>query len=206
MATKQAMKYKEQGNAAFKAGDTKKAIEFYTYATGLVTYMLLDCLFCIVDQNSPVLEMEPNNPIFYTNRATAYHKVTVCSLWVVRARMYNSVIVIFCAKMGNYEKALRDATKAVAKDSTWAKGFYRQGLAIEELAKKKVEGHTLDAATACYKQAWDAAPSDKNYEQCYKQCKVAANAGKSKAELFKLSGNELFKAGKQEEAIKHYTK
>lgn len=160
MATNQALKYKEQGNAAFKAGDTKKAIEFYTYAT----------------------EMDPNNPIFYTNRATAYHK------------------------MGNFEKALRDATKAVKKDSTWAKGYYRQGLAIEELAKSKTEGHTLDAAAACYKKAWEAAPSDKNYEQCYKQCIAAANADKSKAELLKLSGNELFKAGKQEEAIKHYTK
>lgn len=84
MATKQANKYKEQGNAAFKVGDHSKAIEYYTYAT----------------------ELDPKNPIFFTNRSTAYFK------------------------MEKYAKSLRDANKAIKLDQNWAKGYYRKGMVL----------------------------------------------------------------------------
>jgi tetratricopeptide (TPR) repeat protein len=53
--SKQALKYKERGNAEFKKGNHGKAIEYYTYAT----------------------ELDPSNHIFFTNRATAYFKMGV---------------------------------------------------------------------------------------------------------------------------------
>jgi len=84
MATKQATKWKEKGNAAFKQGDHAKAIEYYTYAT----------------------EMDPKNPIFFTNRSTAYFK------------------------MEKYDKSLRDANKAIKLDAKWPKGYYRKGMVL----------------------------------------------------------------------------
>lgn len=51
--SKQALKWKEKGNAEFKKGNHGKAIEYYTYAT----------------------ELDPKNHIFFTNRATAYFKM-----------------------------------------------------------------------------------------------------------------------------------
>ena len=145
--------------------------------------------------------MDPNNPIFYTNRATAYHKVYLCCSSL--AQWYHAPSVV---QMGDFAKALRDSTKSVTKDSSWAKGYYRQGLAIQEMAKQKVEGMTLDGALACFKKACEAKPSDKGFEEAYNLCKKAAMVGKSQAELFKMEGNEFFKIGKQDDAIKCYTK
>jgi len=89
MATKQALKYKEKGNAAFKEGNHGKAIEYYTYAT----------------------ELDPKNPVFFTNRSTAYFK------------------------MKKFEKSLRDANKAIKCDPKWAKGYYRKGVVLMEMDK-----------------------------------------------------------------------
>jgi len=101
MATKQALDWKDKGNTAFKAGDHAKAIEYYTYAT----------------------ELDPNNPVFYTNRSNAYYL------------------------MKNYDKSERDARKAIKADSSWAKGQYRLGMAL--MAKDNAK-EALDAFTkAC---------------------------------------------------------
>lgn len=51
--SKQAMKYKELGNAEFKKGNMQAAIENYCFA----------------------VEIDPRNPIFRTNRAAAYEKI-----------------------------------------------------------------------------------------------------------------------------------
>jgi len=100
MATKQAQKYKEEGNKAFKAGDHGKAIEYYTYAT----------------------ELDPKNPIFFTNRSTAYFK------------------------MKKWDKSLRDANKAIVCDSKWAKGYYRKGMVLMEMEKHKEALEALEKA------------------------------------------------------------
>jgi len=89
MATTEAMKYKDLGNEEFKKGNMGKAIEYYTYAT----------------------EMDPNNPIFFTNRAAAY------------------------AHMGKWDKSLRDADKSVKLNPSWEKGFWRKGNAHMELGQ-----------------------------------------------------------------------
>lgn len=101
MATKQATKYKEQGNKAFKEGDHAKAIEYYTYAT----------------------ELDPKNPIFFTNRSTAYFK------------------------MKKFDKSLRDANKAIKCDPKWAKGFYRKGMVLLETEKYKDALEALEVAS-----------------------------------------------------------
>jgi len=153
MATKQATKYKEQGNAAFKAGDHAKAIEYYTYAT----------------------ELDPKNPIFFTNRSTAYFK------------------------MKKYEKSLRDANKAIKLDKSWAKGYYRKGLALMEI------GNYKDALTEL-KQAEKLNPDSVSFSQAVITCKTHFMKGMSGGEIIKMEANQLFKDGKIEDAIKMYTK
>lgn len=54
----EAEKYKDKGNAEFKAGNHGKAIEYYTYAT----------------------EMDPKNYIYFTNRLVAFHGPTSQSI------------------------------------------------------------------------------------------------------------------------------
>jgi len=100
MATKQALKYKEKGNAEFKLGNHGKAIEYYTYAT----------------------ELDPKNPVFFTNRSTAYFK------------------------MKKYEKSLRDANKAIKCDPKWAKGYYRKGVVLMEMNNYEEALKDLDQA------------------------------------------------------------
>jgi stress-induced-phosphoprotein 1 len=97
--SKQALKYKEQGNAEFKKGNHAKAIEYYTYAT----------------------ELDPNNHIFFSNRATAYFT------------------------MGNYEKSLRDSNKAITKNVQWWKGHHKK---IECLLKLNRPTEAQEAAVA----------------------------------------------------------
>lgn len=101
MATKQATKYKLQGNEAFKAGNHAKAIEYYTYAT----------------------ELDPKNPIFFTNRSTAYFK------------------------MEKFDKSLRDANKAIKCDPRWAKGYYRKGVVLMRLDQHKEALPELEKAS-----------------------------------------------------------
>lgn len=153
MATNQAMKYKEKGNAFFKKGDMQQAIENYTYAC----------------------ELDPNNCIFYTNRATAY------------------------AKMGKWDKVLRDASKSVKLNSKWEKGYYRQGtayMALEQYAE----------AVKAFEGATDLQPSNETFKAELAKAKRAIMKGKSSAEIAKMEGNEYFKAGKGEAAIKAYTR
>jgi tetratricopeptide (TPR) repeat protein len=90
-----------KGNAAFKAGDHGKAIEYYTYAT----------------------EMDPKNPIFYTNRSFAY------------------------SKMGKWDKSLRDANKSIKLKADWAKGHWRAGVALTNLGRLEEAMNALAQCT-----------------------------------------------------------
>lgn len=99
---KQAEKYKELGNEEFRKGDHAKAIEYYTYAT----------------------EMDPKNPVYFTNRSMCYFK------------------------MKEYEKSLRDARKAISINPNWAKGYCRSGTALLELGNFKEALADLEKAAA----------------------------------------------------------
>lgn len=152
MATKQATKYKEMGNKEFKAGNHSKAIEYYTYAT----------------------ELDPNNPIFYTNRSTAYFK------------------------MEKYDKSLRDANKAIKKDSTWAKGYYRRGLCYRQKEDFK-------SAVEDFKKAVKLKPDNVTFKNMLNQTTKILKKGMSAGEITKGEGNVFFKAGNIPKAIEKFT-
>jgi tetratricopeptide (TPR) repeat protein len=154
MATKQAQRYKELGNIAFKKGDHQTAIENYTYAT----------------------ECDPNNPVFFTNRSTAYYK------------------------MEKYDKSLRDADKAIKKDKTWAKGHYRRAMVLFHQHKKYVE------ALKSFETAIKLKPKDVTFKNEEAKCKAAYYKTVSQAELTKMEANKLFKKGSIDEAIILYSR
>lgn len=151
MATKQAEAYKLKGNAAFKKGDHALAIEMYTYAT----------------------ELDPNNPVFFTNRSNAYYL------------------------MKNWAKSERDARKAIKASASWEKGHYRLGMAL--LAQDNAKD-ALDA----FKKACDIAPSNATFSKALAEAKASMMKGMTAAAVLKLEGNEAFKAGRIEEAVKIY--
>lgn len=115
MATvnKQAEAYKEKGNDEFRKGDFAKAIENYTYAT----------------------EMDPKNPVYFTNRSMCYFK------------------------MGEHAKSLRDAEKSIKLNNNWVKGYYRAGMAqvemgqFKEAVKSLEQAAAMEPATAAYSEA-----------------------------------------------------
>lgn len=150
--SKEAENYKNKGNEEFKKGNHGKAIEYYTYAT----------------------EMDPNNPVFYTNRSNAYFK------------------------MKKYDKSLRDAKKSIACDAKWAKGHYRAGLVYMETEQPQ-------EALKCFQIAADLQPDMPAFKSAIAGAKAAFMKGMSKAEILKTQGNEEFKAGQGEQAIKTYT-
>jgi tetratricopeptide (TPR) repeat protein len=110
---KQAEAYKEKGNEEFRNGDFAKAIENYTYAT----------------------EMDPKNPVYFTNRSMCYFK------------------------MGEHAKSLRDAEKSIKLNNNWVKGYYRAGMAelelghFKEAVKYLKQAADMEPETAAYSQA-----------------------------------------------------
>lgn len=75
MSNPSAEQWKNNGNAAFQKGNNAEAIKCYSKA----------------------VELDPNNHVYYTNRATAY------------------------ASAQDWEKALTDADKAVSLKNDWVK-------------------------------------------------------------------------------------
>lgn len=80
---------KDQGNQAFQAGSVQLAINFFTQA----------------------IDLDPDNHVFYSNRAAAYMKADSKS------------------------KALHDAEKCVELAPTWSKGYSRLGAAQQSLKR-----------------------------------------------------------------------
>lgn len=80
---------KDQGNQAFQAGDVQQAINFFTQA----------------------IDLDPDNHVYYSNRAAAYMKADSKS------------------------KALHDAEKCVELAPTWSKGYSRLGAAQQSLKR-----------------------------------------------------------------------
>lgn len=101
-------------------------------------------------------------------------------------------------KMKIFEKSLRDAAKSVKLNPKWSKGHYRMGLAMLELNQPQ------DALKA-FQEAVNLEGDNKTYVQAVAQAKAAFMKDMSQAEILKTDGNDNFKAGKIEEAIKAYT-
>jgi len=115
-------------------------------------------------------ECDPKNAIFYNNRANCYHK------------------------MGKYDKALRDATKAVELNSGYEKAWFRKAAAEVELKQWP------DAAES-YNHLLSLKPEEKAYKDGLKDVQKHI----PKAENCKLNGNNSFKKGKIDDAVKQYT-
>jgi len=115
-------------------------------------------------------ECDPKNAIFYNNRANCYHK------------------------MCKYDKALRDATKAVELNSGYEKAWFRKAAAEVEL-KQWTE------AAESFNHLLSLKPDEKAYKDGLKDVQKHI----PKAENCKLNGNAAFKKGKIDEAVKFYT-
>jgi small glutamine-rich tetratricopeptide repeat-containing protein alpha len=87
--TQQAEKYKTEGNDKMQAKKYEEAIQCYTKA----------------------IELAPNNPIYYGNRAAAY------------------------SHMGRHLQAIEDCKKAIALDPKYVKAYSRLGLAYFSMGK-----------------------------------------------------------------------
>jgi len=101
-------------------------------------------------------------------------------------------------KMKNFEKSLRDATKSAKLDPKWPKGHYRMGLALLELDKPQ-------EALKSFQTAVDLDPKNQTYVSEVARAKGAFMKGMSQAEILKTDGNEKFKGGNIDDAIKLYT-
>lgn len=152
MSSKQAENMKEKGNEEFKKGNYEKAIEFYTYAT----------------------EMDPNNHVFYTNRAMCY------------------------AAMKKWDKSLRDAETSIKYKKDWEKGHYRRGMALQNLGR-------LQEAVQAFQECVKLSPQTADFAKALDAAKKEMFKGMNESEILKLEGNELFKTGKIDDAIKKYT-
>lgn len=101
-------------------------------------------------------------------------------------------------KMEIYDKSLRDALKSVSLDSKWSKGHYRAGLAYMELKQPQ-------EALKSFEIAVNLEPSNDTYIQEVARAKAFFMKGMSQGEILKTQGNEKFKIGQIDEAIKLYT-
>jgi len=115
-------------------------------------------------------ECDPKNAIFFNNRSNCYHK------------------------MGKFDKALRDATKAVELNSGYEKAWFRKAAAEVELKQY------VDAADS-YNHLLSLKPEEKQYKDGLKDVQKHI----PKAENCKLTGNANFKKGKIDDALKAYT-
>lgn len=97
-----------------------------------------------------------------------------------------------------YDKSLRDADKALKIKSDWEKGHWRRANALLQLKQ-------LDQAYKSFQECVKLVPSNQTFIKGLAGCKKEFFKDKSEAEILKMDGNELFKAGKGEDAIKKYT-
>jgi len=100
--------------------------------------------------------------------------------------------------MSKWDKSLRDADKSIKLNPSWEKGYWRKGNAHYELGQYT---EALDA----YKQAADLDPANTTYKELMAKAKKATMKDKSEAEILKMQGNDEFKKGNIESAIKIYT-
>ena len=116
------MAFKDQGNAAFKAGDTEAAIELYSRA----------------------IELDPENHVFYSNRAAAY------------------------LRQGDAKsKAFRDGKKCVTLAPSFLKGYGRKAAAEVALGR-------LEAACDTYRAALRLQSDHAEYAAALEVCKGRA--------------------------------
>jgi len=120
-------------------------------------------------------ELDPSNHLFFTNRATAYFK------------------------MGRFDRALRDAEKSIRLNNRWWKGYMKKAESLEKLERFE------EAENAAKQGSQMFSDHQASFDRLAARCRSARMRGMSTAEIEKIQGNDAFKAGNQEQAIKHYT-
>lgn len=102
------------------------------------------------------------------------------------------------AAMKKWDKSLRDAETSIKYKKDWEKGHYRKGMALQNLGR-------LQDAVAAFTECVKLSPTSADFQKALDTCKKEMFKGMSEPEIMKLEGNELFKGGKIEAAIKKYS-
>jgi len=163
MSNQAAENWKNQGNQAFQKGQNTEAVKCYSKA----------------------VEIDPNNHVYYTNRATAY------------------------AGMEEWEKCLSDSNKAISLKTDWVKGYFRKGQALVGLKRYDEGIVAYRKAVELDPKNEDITGRLKEAEQLFKKHKPKVNADGtplSASQRAKEDGNEFFRLGKIQQAIDAYAK
>jgi len=163
MSNPAAENWKNQGNTAFQKGQNSEAVKCYSKA----------------------VEIDPNNHVYYTNRATAY------------------------AGMEEWEKCLSDANKATSIKTDWVKGYFRKAQALIGLKRYEEGIVAYKRAVELDPKNEDITSRLKEAEQLFKKHKPKVNADGSALSISqraKEEGNEFFRIGKIPQAIEAYNK
>jgi len=163
MSNTAAENWKNQGNTAFQKGQSTEAVKCYSKA----------------------IEIDPNNHVYYTNRATAY------------------------AGLEEWEKCLADANKAISIKSDWVKAHFRKGQALVGLKRYEEGIVAYKKAVELDPKNEDITARLKEAENLFKRHKPKVNADGTPltlAQRTKEDGNEFFRTGKITQAIEAYSK
>jgi len=101
------------------------------------------------------------------------------------------------AALAKWDRVLRDAEKAISIKSDWSKGYLRKGQALGELGNLKDAVKALKEGAAIDAENKEIQAKLQEYEKKWK-------GNLSAAALKKEEGNELFKLGKIQDALKKY--
>eukprot|EP00123_Amoebidium_parasiticum_P001524 comp12637_c0_seq1/m.7685 comp12637_c0_seq1/g.7685 ORF comp12637_c0_seq1/g.7685 comp12637_c0_seq1/m.7685 type:complete len:258 (-) comp12637_c0_seq1:224-997(-) len=115
------------------------------------------------------IEIDSKNAAYWNNRAAAY------------------------LKMGDTQKALRDAVKATEIDPGWDKGYWRKGTVHMAL---KEYGPAVEA----FRKAMEISPATASYKRDFDE--AARNV--PRVEMLKIEANVLYKNGRFAQAVEKY--
>jgi len=102
------------------------------------------------------------------------------------------------AAMKKWDKWLRDAETSIKYKKDWEKGHYRRGMALQNLGR-------MQEAVAAFQECVKLSPASADFQKALDTAKKEMFKGMSEAEILKLEGNDLFKGGKIDLAIKKYS-